>query len=377
MMTLIASLTLIPTLSSWLQNKRLRSLPIGRLQRCAKDAADRYRKGGVETLRDHPSDCYDGLLIVSSTVPTSDASGRVLSHDEISIARQAQRERDMMVKALPDETVVALRSDPNLSDSYIYLASVALPARSFVMWRINQVAGLVLISGIFSFLVAAYFVRPITRLSDVAESFGTGDLKARVRAPISSRKDELGDLGRVFNQMAERIESLVVRYKVFLGHASHELGSPLTRLNIALALAKRKAGPHLEPELARIGQEADRLNSLVQEVLLLARLESGNELSRNPVPFDLGAIVAEACEDANFEAIQFQKVVEIVKGESFQVKGYPDLLRRALENVLRNGMRFASKGGSVQISYFRRPSARLESSSSRMTVRAFLPVGRS
>ncbi|HTF71861.1 MAG TPA: HAMP domain-containing sensor histidine kinase [Edaphobacter sp.] len=242
------------------------------------------------------------------------------------------------MKALPDKTVLALRSDPSSSTSYIYLATVPLPERSFVMWRGNQIGRLVLISGIFAFLVAAYFVRP-------------------VRAPISTRKDELGDLGRVFNEMAERMESLVVRYKTFLAHASHELGSPLTRLNIALALAKLKAGPHLEPELARIGQEANRLNDLVQELLLPARLESGNELNRDPASFDMGALITEACEDAMFEAKQFQKVVTIVKDESFQVRGYPDLLRRALDNVLRNGLRFASKEGSVEVSYFRNPSS--------------------
>jgi two-component system sensor histidine kinase CpxA len=113
-------------------------------------------------------------------------------------------------------------------------------------------------------------VRPITRLNAVAEQFGAGDLKARTSRSLSRRKDELGDLGRTFNQMAERIESLIVRYKNFLAHASHELGSPLTRLNIALALARRKAGHQLEPEHDRIGQEADRLNSLVQELFVVA-----------------------------------------------------------------------------------------------------------
>jgi two-component system sensor histidine kinase CpxA len=210
----------------------------------------------------------------------------------------------------------------------------------------------VILSGLFSLVVTGYFVRPITRLSNVAESFGHGDLKVRVRPPLSKRKDELGDLGRVFNQMAARIEGLVARYKNFLAHASHEIGSPLTRLNIALALARRKAPPAMEPELDRIDQEANRLNSLVQELLLLARLESGNEISRNSVQFDVASIVDESCEDATFEAKEFRKAVVVVRREPFQVRGYPDLLRRALDNVLRNGLRFAQEGGTVQISYF-------------------------
>jgi two-component system sensor histidine kinase CpxA len=153
--------------------------------------------------------------------------------------------------------------------------------------------------------------------------------------------------------MAERIESLVLRYRSFLAHASHELGSPLTRLNLALALARRKGGQQLEPELDRIGQEAHRLNVLVQELLLLARLESGNELSRNPVLFDVGALVEDACDDANFEAEQLQKTVTIVKQDTFPVRGHPDLLRRAFDNLLRNALRFAKEHGRVEVSYFR------------------------
>jgi two-component system sensor histidine kinase CpxA len=153
--------------------------------------------------------------------------------------------------------------------------------------------------------------------------------------------------------MAVRIESLVLRYRSFLAHASHELGSPLTRLNLALALARRKGGQQLEPELDRIAQEANRLNILVQELLLLARLESGNELSRNPVSFDVGALVEDACDDANFEAEQLQKTVAIVKQDTFPIRGHPDLLRRAVDNLLRNALRFARKDGRVEVSYFR------------------------
>jgi two-component system, OmpR family, sensor histidine kinase CpxA len=87
-------------------------------------------------------------------------------------------------------------------------------------------------------------------------------------------------------------------------------------------------------------------------LLLLARLESGNELSRNPVLFDIGELVEEACGDARFEATQAEKTVTIVTQQTFQVRGYPDLLRRALDNLLRNGLRFARNEGRVEVSYF-------------------------
>jgi two-component system, OmpR family, sensor histidine kinase CpxA len=338
--------------NSSLQDGRLRTLPLNALQVCAANAADKYRTGGAQALIHQATGCYDGLLLMPGTIPVLDLAGRILSRDEHRVALRAQHSTDAVVMPSPKGTTIALRSDPTSPTSYIFVATVAQPGYDFTMLRIGMFGRMVLLSGILSLLVTAYFVRPITRLNAVAEQFGAGDLKARTSRSLSRRKDELGDLGRTFNQMAERIESLIVRYKNFLAHASHELGSPLTRLNIALALAKRKAGHQLEPEHDRIGQEADRLNSLVQELLLLARLESGNELSRNPVLFDIGELVEEACGDARFEATQAKKTVTIVTQQTFQVRGYPDLLRRALDNLLRNGLRFAKNEGCVEVSYF-------------------------
>jgi len=207
--------------------------------------------------------------------------------------------------------------------------------------------------------VANYVVRPLTRLNTVAEKFGRGDLKARIDAPLATRKDELGDLARTFNGMAERIESLISRYKDFLAHASHELGSPLTRLNIALALARRKASGDLEQEHERISQESDRLNSLVQEMLLLARLESGNEVNKEPSLFDVRAVIEEAHENANFESHQLGKVVTLDGLDGFTVRGYPILLHRAIDNVLRNALRFAKSRVSIQVISFERDAIRV------------------
>ncbi len=121
--------------------------------------------------------------------------------------------------------------------------------------------------------------------------------------------------------MASEIESLVTRYKHFLAHASHVLGSPLTRVNIALGLARKKADPALQPELNRIGHETKRLNTLVQELLFLARLESGNELSWQTTSFDAALMIEEACADASFEAAQVGKSVVLQKTEALQLRG--------------------------------------------------------
>jgi two-component system sensor histidine kinase CpxA len=353
MQILATIIVFVSPLSSSPQDERLRTLPLQSLEKCAANAAKLYASGGARALRTQDPVCEDGLLIAPGPIPETDLGGRTLSREDRMVARRAQSGSNAVVMPHPKATILALRSDQNSAASDIFLVAVPGPPHNFTMWRTMMFVRLTLTSGLFALLVTAYFARPIARLNSAAEQFGAGDLKARADPSLAKRKDELGDLGRTFNLMAERIESLVLRYKRFLAHASHELGSPLTRLNLALALARRKGGQQLEPELDRIAQEANRLNILVQELLLLARLESGNELSRNPVSFDVGTLVEDACDDANFEAEQLQKTVAIVRQDAFPVRGHPDLLRRAVDNLLRNALRFARKDGRVEVSYFR------------------------
>jgi two-component system sensor histidine kinase CpxA len=353
MQILATIVVFISPVSSSSQDRSLRTLPLQSLEKCAANAAKLYASGGAAALRTQDPACEHGLLIAPGTIPQNDLAGRTLSREERLVAREAQSGSNAVVMPHPKATVLALRSDPSSAASEIFLVTVPEQPHNFPRWRTMMFVRLTLTSGLFALLVAAYFVRPIARLNRAAEQFGAGNLKARADPSLAKRKDEVGDLGRTFNLMAERIESLVLRYRNFLAHASHELGSPLTRLNLALALARRKGGQQLEPELDRIAQEANRLNILVQELLLLARLESGNELSRNPVSFDVGALIEDACDDANFEAEQLQKTVAIVKQDTFPVRGHPDLLRRAVDNLLRNALRFARKDGRVEVSYFR------------------------
>jgi len=347
MLLLTALVLLVPSATSPLQNDRQRTLPLTLLLHCAQPAIQHQENSQSAGAN---SGCPPAHMVAAGIGARTDLNGESLSIEEARLAHRAERGDGISLWYLPDATLVAFRSDPNSSASPIYLVSIPLTQRNLIMFRLNRGGRLVLIAGIFSLLVAAFFVRPVTQLSSVAQKFGEGDLKARVSPSLARRKDELGDLGRTFNGMAERIETLVNDYKSFLAHASHELGSPLTRLNIALSLAKRKAGGALEQEHDRIGQEAERLNSLVQEMLLLARLESGNELSKRPVVFDVAQIAQEAYENASFESQQSQTKIVLTSLESFAVRGYPELLARAIDNVLRNGLRFAHHQVRMQVS---------------------------
>jgi two-component system sensor histidine kinase CpxA len=335
-----------------------RIIPIHAIEICAQQAILGNRAEIGSRSRQYDIPCTSGRLIAAGEHASTDLNGRPLSPAEIHMADGARRGDGLVVKYSKDSTAVALRVESTSSQAYIYLVTVPF-TQGFFFFRHLSTLSPIFIAGFLSLFVAAYVVRPLTGLNAAAEKIGRGDLKIRIHSALATRKDELGDLARTFNAMAERIESLVIRYKDFLAHASHELGSPLTRLNIALALARRKGGHDLEQEYDRIGQEFDRLNSLVREMLLLARLESGNEVNKDPQVFGVGTIVEEAHENATFEAHQLAKLVTISVVEDFVVNGYPVLLHRAVDNVLRNALRFAESQVSIQVSHFLRGTARV------------------
>jgi two-component system sensor histidine kinase CpxA len=337
--------------SSSFQANRFRIVSIDDVQACAQHELELYKTGTKRALPKATDSCNNGLLIPPDGAILSEAK---LSQEDTQLLKDVEHGKTLMISTSPMGTSVALRLDSRSGNPFIYLAHIPGLPHPFTRMFVNSLGRLALVGGVFCYLLTTYFIRPITTLNRAAEEFGAGDLKRRVPDSTSLRTDEFGELARAFNQMATRIESLVVRYKTFLAQASHELGSPLTRLNIALALAKRTAGSHLHSELGRIGREADSLNILVQELLLLARLESGNELTHEAVVYDVAPVVDEVCANASFEATEHNKSVIVLKREGFQLVGYPNLLQRALDNVLRNGLRFCRPSGCVQVSFFKK-----------------------
>jgi two-component system sensor histidine kinase CpxA len=324
---------------------------------CAQSAISEYQTRGPGALSQYlaraDNGCPRAVLVNATNNTAKDVLQGELSPRDLKLAEEVRSSGKLTFQLLPWRTLIALPV-PSGTSSYVYIATLWTLKNSFWGRVALQLSTVALVSGILCYLLTLYFGRPLTRLGEMAEALGGGDLRSRIDDSLVKRKDEFGDLARSFNRMAGRIETLVADYKHFLAHVSHELGSPLTRVNMALALARRKADPLLEPELDRIGYETDHLSSLVQELLLLARLESGNELDRQTSPFNVGLVVEEACADANFEAGQIGKSVVFRQREKFQVTGHRELLRRALDNVLRNGLRFARDAGSIQVDTFYR-----------------------
>ena len=190
--------------------------------------------------------------------------------------------------------------------------------------------------------LSAGIVSPLRRVASTVDAFGKGDLSARV---TSNRKDEIGDVARSFNSMADRIETLVTTERRLLQDVSHELRSPLARLSFAVELIKDSPDP--EMGIARLRREIDRLSQLVGTLLDMTSAE-GDLFSRRITAVKIAPLVEEIVADCRLEAEARGVAVETEILSPGTVEGEPELLRRAIENVLRNAIRFSPEGAAVE-----------------------------
>lgn len=225
----------------------------------------------------------------------------------------------------------------------------AAPSLFFGSWLGNiRLAGLLLTAFVVCLLLALYLTSPIRKLRAAANRFAEGKLDTRVADDVGRRRDELADLAHDFDEMAERIESLITSQQRLNRDISHELRSPLARLNVALEIAKQKSDTATQPMLDRIEAESTRLNEMIGRLLTLAQLESGaTDVER--VRIDLAELVRDVAADADFEAKAKGKHVEVSEVAQCTVVGSENLLRSAVENVLRNAVRYTGQGTSVGV----------------------------
>jgi signal transduction histidine kinase len=226
--------------------------------------------------------------------------------------------------------------------------SVADVLRAPIQVQIVRATAVLFIAGLVCFWLARYITAPVLHLRAATHRLATGNLGARVGASAGNRSDELAELSRDFDHMAEQIESLISSQRRLLADISHELRSPLARLTVALGLTRLQANPESTSGLDRIELEAGRLNTLIGSLLRLARLESGSELLEGE-PIGLDQVVAEVAADADFEAQSRKRRVRVTKNDPCTIPGNKELLRSAIENVIRNAVNYTAEGTEVQI----------------------------
>jgi two-component system, OmpR family, sensor histidine kinase CpxA len=205
------------------------------------------------------------------------------------------------------------------------------------------------VSGLICYLLARYLTAPILKLGAAARRLAAGDLSARVSPTLGSRKDEISVLALDFDHMAERIESLLNSQRILLRDISHELRSPLARLNVALELCRKGSDLEVQKSLGRIERESGRLNEMIGHLLTLNRVESGISVVEKR-RIDLANLIRGIIDDADFEAKSLNRGVKAQGIEACFVEGDEDLLRRAIENVARNAVRYAEDGSTVDVS---------------------------
>jgi len=210
-------------------------------------------------------------------------------------------------------------------------------------------------SGLVCYFLAWLLTMPVVRLRAATRRLAAGDLSARAGAPSVRRRDEVAGLMRDFDTMASRLEALVKAQSRLLNDISHELRSPLARLNVALGLARQRSGVESAAMLERIELEAARLNELIGRLLTLARMEDGEQrIPSRPVLLD--EIVLTIAEDAEFEAqARHCHVRSEIPAGSWVVRGDASLLHSAIENVVRNAIRYTREGSTVQIHLEKEP----------------------
>lgn len=211
---------------------------------------------------------------------------------------------------------------------------------------LGLLAAAILVIATVAWWIARSVGRPVGELQRVVRELASGQTDARVPGEIAARGDELGSLAADFNRMAEQISGLLAGRARLMGELSHELRSPLARLQAAVALAAHR-GTVGGGEVARIEAEIQRMDRTIGDLLKLSRLEAAAALQRRLLRLD--ELLQSLVRDEELEAASRGCRLELAAAAGAPVVGDPDLLRAAFENVLRNAIRYAPAGSAVSV----------------------------
>lgn len=312
-------------------------------------AVERYEQGGRPALL---------ALLDQSSMPHRvnywlfDGSGRELSGRPLpseipDFALRALRREGV---ARPDDSVILVAPITTQRDHYLLVGEFIPPPLSErvpgdMIWVLKLGT---IISALMCLVIAHYLSKPIERLRNATNEMARGNLDIRVGNTIGNRRDEIADLVRDFDSMAGELRNQIVSERNLLSGVSHELRSPIARMRLALALA-RSSDPHERAEmLDRIEQDSIQLDSMLDRILTVARLESGQYKPKFE-SLSLNDVIDEVLDDARFEAAATDVAVNYIDDAIVSVNGDPGLLRSAIENVVRNAIFYSGQGGIVDV----------------------------
>lgn len=320
-------------------------------------AANTFRFGGKEAV-------YNMLLEQSQEAP-----------EILQVYAVDSTNKELLGRSVPDATLqrirksIGLNVDPPIARSakakeeeLIFFAPLSgqfpefqkpnrLPSRYRDLTWPWYLSGLI-VSFISSFLLAWHFSKPVRLLRKAFKSIAHGDLNTRISPEIGWRRDEIADLGNDFDHMAGQLQTLMASQRRLLHDISHELRSPLARLQVSIGLARQQP-EQTQATLDRIEHEAERLDKLVGEVLTLSRLEAGVAPSTDEY-VDVLELLDTVVDDARFEASALNRSVVLHSSDdaSLIIPAHGELLYRALENVVRNALHHTPPETTVTVTAY-------------------------
>jgi two-component system sensor histidine kinase CpxA len=325
----------------------------------AEIAVDRYERSDTKGLADAINllKSSAGIDVFFLNEGGSEVSGRPAPPEALALAAQAGNDGKLVVTLSHEEDYAAMRIVGTKGQYYTVVGVIPEMiyrgmSREILLWIVWLIVVL-LVSSIACYFLSRYMTSPILKLRKAAKRLASGDLTVRVAPAVGTRGDEIGELARDFDVMAERVEALLTAQQQLLGNISHELRSPLSRIGVALELAERHSTtPEAGKYLGRIELEAERLNELIGMLLTFTRLESGLGDIKKEF-FDLAEVVEEIAANADFEGRGSGKAVRVTESVQCIISGTKELIYSAVENVVRNAVRYTVKGTEVKIALHR------------------------
>lgn len=266
----------------------------------------------------------------------------------------AFEERNEGDRRLPWRRLTTDYTSPSSGETYLFIYRIPHPEldawhRGSLLWPLSALGIALVVLTLFSLLLTLSITRPLDRLRGAVHDLGQTAYQQNSLARLANRRDELGVLANDFNRMGARLQDLIGSQRQLLRDVSHELRSPLARLRIALALAERAEPAEREKLWPRLIRECDRLEDLISEILALARLDAEPGSAQ---PIDLAQLAGKLREDVKLSYPAQQLDVSLQPG--MHLHGWPAMLERALDNLLRNALRFNPEGQPIELNFVRR-----------------------